>query len=56
GNKYGSVVLPIELSTTDFNNIKNIASDLNKDVKLLERWYLLDDKLLPPAYKLKDPD
>ena len=30
GNKYGPVVLPIELSTTDFNNIKNIASDLNK--------------------------
>ncbi|CAF4666138.1 unnamed protein product [Rotaria sp. Silwood1] len=56
GNKYGSVVLPTELSTTDFNNIKNVASDLNKDVKLLERWYLLDDKLLPPAYKLKDPD
>ena len=26
------------------------------DVKLLERWYLLDDKLSPPAYKLKDPD
>jgi hypothetical protein len=23
---------------------------------LLERWYLLDDKLSPPAYKLKDPD
>ncbi|CAF2527174.1 unnamed protein product [Rotaria sp. Silwood2] len=56
GNKYGSVVLPAELSTTDFNNIKNVASDLNKDVKQLERWYLLDDKLLPPAYKLKDPD
>ena len=65
--------MPIELSTTDFGNIKNIASDLNKgrysprftmksktvdisDVKLLERWYLLDDKLSPPAYKLKDPD
>ncbi len=30
GNKYGPVVLPIELSTTDFNNIKNVASDLNK--------------------------
>ncbi|UJR35756.1 hypothetical protein I4U23_028505 [Adineta vaga] len=56
GNKYGSIVLPIELSTTDFNNIKNAASDLNKDVKLLERWYLLDDKLSPPAFKLKDPD
>jgi hypothetical protein len=26
------------------------------DVKLLERWYLLDDKLSPPAYKLKEPD
>ena len=26
------------------------------DVKLLERWYLLDDKLSPPAYKLRDPD
>lgn len=26
------------------------------DVKLLERWYLLDDKLSPPAYKLKDFD
>ncbi|CAF1470789.1 unnamed protein product [Adineta ricciae] len=56
GNKYGSIVLPIELSTTDFGNIKSAASDLNKDVKLLERWYLLDDKLSPPAYKLKDPD
>ncbi len=26
------------------------------DVKLLEQWYLLDDKLSPPVYKLKDPD
>jgi hypothetical protein len=25
-------------------------------VKLLERWYLLDDKLSPAAYKLRDPD
>lgn len=33
GNKYGPVVLPIELSTTDFNNIKNVASDLNKGKK-----------------------
>ena len=62
----------MELSPTDFNNIKNLASDLNKgkaasvrpnaeqfivlDVKLLERWYLLDDKLSPPVYRLRDPD
>lgn len=26
------------------------------DVKLLERWYLLDDKLSPPVYRLRDPD
>lgn len=26
------------------------------DIKLLERWYLLDDKLHPPTYKLKDLD
>jgi hypothetical protein len=26
------------------------------DIKLLEQWYLLDDKLSPPIYKLKDPD
>lgn len=25
-------------------------------MKLLERWYLLDDKLSPPAYRLKDFD
>lgn len=30
--------------------------DRGLDVKLLERWYLLDDKLSPPAYKLKEPD
>jgi len=30
GNKYGQIVLPIELSTIDFNNIKNSASDLEK--------------------------
>jgi hypothetical protein len=30
GNKYGPIVLPIELSTIDFNNIKNSASDLGK--------------------------
>jgi hypothetical protein len=30
GNKYGEIVLPTELSTTDFNNIKNSASDLGK--------------------------
>ncbi|CAF4583710.1 unnamed protein product, partial [Rotaria sp. Silwood1] len=56
GNKYGQIVLPIELSTIDFHNIKNSASDLGKDIKLLEEWYLLDDKLSPPMYKLKDPD
>ncbi|CAF0819892.1 unnamed protein product [Rotaria sordida] len=56
GNKYGQIVLPIELSTIDFNNIKNSATDLGKDIKLLEQWYLLDDKLSPPIYKLKDPD
>ncbi|CAF1269382.1 unnamed protein product [Adineta steineri] len=56
GNKYGQIVLPIELSTTDFNNIKNSAADLGKDVKPLERWYVLDDKLSPSIYKLKDPD
>ena len=30
GNKYGQIVLPIELSITDFNNIKNSAADLGK--------------------------
>lgn len=30
GNKYGPIVLPIEISTVDFNNIKNSASDLGK--------------------------
>jgi hypothetical protein len=30
GNKYGPLVLPIELSTIDFNNIKTTASDLGK--------------------------
>ncbi|UJR10356.1 hypothetical protein I4U23_014561 [Adineta vaga] len=56
GNKYGQIVLPIELSVMDFNNIKNSATDLGKDVKLLERWYLLDDRSSPSVYKLKDPD
>lgn len=26
------------------------------DTKLLEEWYLLDEKLSPPMYKLKNPD
>ena len=26
------------------------------DVKLLERWYLFEEKLSPSVYKLKDPD
>ena len=73
GNKYGHIVLPIELSVMDFNNVKNSATDLGKgsvphfmwiisfaltylDVKLLERWYLFDDKASPSIYKLKDPD
>ncbi|CAF0782326.1 unnamed protein product [Adineta ricciae] len=56
GNKYGHIVLPIELSVMDFNNVKNSATDLGKDVKLLERWYLFDDKSSPSIYKLKDPD
>ena len=30
GNKYGQIVLPIELSTMDFNTIKNSAADLGK--------------------------
>jgi hypothetical protein len=30
GNKYGHIALPIELSTIDFNNIKNSATDLGK--------------------------
>ncbi|CAF0762315.1 unnamed protein product, partial [Didymodactylos carnosus] len=56
GNKYGNLVLPVELSTTDFNNIKNLAIDLGKDFKLLENWYILDDKVSPSIYKLKNPD
>ncbi|CAF1390242.1 unnamed protein product, partial [Didymodactylos carnosus] len=56
GNKYGNLVLPHELSTTDFNHIKNLASDSGKDVKLLEKWYILDDKVSPSIYKLKNPD
>ncbi|CAF4258353.1 unnamed protein product, partial [Rotaria magnacalcarata] len=50
------IVLPIELSTPEYNNIKNAASDLGKNIKLLEEWYLLDDKSSPSMYKLKDPD
>lgn len=30
GNKYGHIVLPMELSMSDFNNIKNCAADLGK--------------------------
>ena len=30
GNKYGHIVLPIELPTIDFNNIKTSATDLGK--------------------------
>ena len=30
GNKYGHIVLPMELSASDFNNIKNSAGDLGK--------------------------
>ncbi len=25
-------------------------------MKLLEQWYLLDEKISPPIYKFKDPD
>jgi hypothetical protein len=32
GNKYGDIVLPIELSAIDFNIIKNSAADLGKGI------------------------
>ena len=30
GNRYGDIVLPVELSTRDFDNIKNAALNLGK--------------------------
>jgi len=44
GNKYGQIVLPIEISTVDFNNIKNSASDLGKGINSIIFYFIINKK------------
>ncbi|XP_071953424.1 NACHT and WD repeat domain-containing protein 2-like [Antedon mediterranea] len=40
GNKYGECILPVEIESNEFSQIRDCAFESGKDVNLLDEWYL----------------
>ncbi|XP_048092639.1 NACHT and WD repeat domain-containing protein 2 isoform X2 [Alosa alosa] len=53
GEKYGSIRVPGEVESAEFEMILDAAVEAGLDTRLLEEWYCRDENAVPPAYYLK---
>ncbi|MBN3281948.1 NWD2 protein, partial [Polyodon spathula] len=53
GEKYGSIRIPGEVESSEFEMILDAAVEATLDTRILEEWYCRDENAVPPAYYLK---
>lgn len=53
GEKYGSIRVPGEVESAEFEMILDVAVEAGLDTRILEEWYCRDENSVPPAYYLK---
>ncbi|XP_078256221.1 NACHT and WD repeat domain-containing protein 2 [Rhinoraja longicauda] len=53
GEKYGSIRIPGEVETSEFEMILDAAVEAQLETKVLEEWYCRDENSVPPTYYLK---
>jgi len=53
GDRYGRQPLPEEISTAEFDTLKQAAAGNQAEIKILEDWYRLDSNARPPAHLLR---
>ncbi|KAL4630189.1 NACHT and WD repeat domain-containing protein 2 [Arapaima gigas] len=53
GEKYGSIRVPGEVESAEFEMILDAAMEAGLDTRILEEWYCRDENAVPPAYYLK---
>ncbi|XP_041121063.1 NACHT and WD repeat domain-containing protein 2-like [Polyodon spathula] len=53
GEKYGSIQIPGEVESSEFEMILDAAVEAKLDTRILEEWYCRDENAVPPAYYLK---
>lgn len=53
GEKYGSIRVPGEVESAEFEMILDAAVEAGQDTHILEEWYCRDENSVPPAYYLK---
>lgn len=53
GEKYGSIRVPGEVESAEFEMILDAAVEAGLDTQILEEWYCRDENAVPPAYYLK---
>ncbi|KAF3837072.1 hypothetical protein F7725_004536 [Dissostichus mawsoni] len=53
GEKYGSIRVPGEVESAEFEMILDAAVEAGMDTHILEEWYCRDENSVPPAYYLK---
>ncbi|KYO45876.1 NACHT and WD repeat domain-containing protein 2 [Alligator mississippiensis] len=53
GEKYGSIRIPGEVESSEFEMIIDAAVEAKLETRLLEEWYCRDENAVPPAYYLR---
>lgn len=53
GEKYGSIRVPGEVESAEFEMILDATVEAGLDTQILEEWYCRDENAVPPAYYLK---
>ncbi|XP_043919383.1 NACHT and WD repeat domain-containing protein 2 [Protopterus annectens] len=53
GEKYGTIRIPGEVESSEFEMILDAAVEAKLDTRILEEWYCRDENAVPPAYYLK---
>lgn len=53
GDKYGHRPFPSAIEATEYHVLYETASELCKDVSLLDEWFIVDENVVPPTYLLQ---
>nr|XP_060633820.1 NACHT and WD repeat domain-containing protein 2 isoform X1 [Anolis sagrei ordinatus] len=53
GEKYGSMRIPGEVESSEFEMILDAAVEAKLETRILEEWYCRDENAVPPTYYLK---
>lgn len=53
GEKYGTIRIPGEVESSEFEMILDAAIEAKLETRTLEEWYCRDENAVPPAYYLR---